>query len=84
MFSSILPVAASSAAIPSQALTLTFNPIWSVALFGSALVFTCAVLWLLKNVERSSRSVTRQRTPVSLGFPHAPRHAVAGAGHHAA
>lgn len=84
MLSSILPVAASSAAIPSQALTLTINPFWSVALFGSALVFTCAVLWLLKNVEHRSRSVPRQRTPVSLGFPHAPRHAVGGARPHAA
>jgi len=84
VLSSILPVAASSAAIPSQALTLTFNPAWSVALFGSALVFTCGLLWLLKNVERRSRSLPRQRTPISLGFPHPPRHAVAGAGRHAA
>ena len=83
MFSSILPVVASSAAIPNQTLTLTINPIWSVALFGSALVFTCAVLWLLKNVERSSRSMSR-RTPVSLGFPPTPRHAMAGASRHAA
>jgi hypothetical protein len=82
--SSILPVVASSAAIPSQALTLTYAPLWSVALFGSALVFTCGLLWMLKNVERRSRSVPRRRTPVSLGFPPPPRHAIVGAGRHAA
>jgi hypothetical protein len=72
------------AAIPSQAMTLTFNPIWSVALFGTVLALTCGVLWLLKDLERSSRSMSRERRPLSLAFPRPQRHAVAGAGHHAA
>jgi len=81
VLSSILPVLASTAAIPSQTVTLTINPFWSVALFGTALVLTCGVLWLLKNVERSSRSASRQQRPRSVAFPRAPRHAVAGGPH---
>jgi hypothetical protein len=84
MVTSILPVLASPAAIPSQAMTLTFSPIWMVALFGTALVLTCGAMWLLKNVERQSRSVPRERRPISLAFPRQTRHAVAGAGRNAA
>jgi len=82
--SSILPVVASAAAIPSQTVTLTFSPMWSSVLFGSALVLTCGLVWLLKNVERSQRSVGRQRTQLTLTFPPPPRHAMADAGRHAA
>lgn len=78
MLTSVLPVLASSAAIPSQTVTLTFNPIWSVTLFGTALVLTCGVLWLLKNVERKSRTTTRDRVPVTLAFPRPGRPAIAG------
>jgi hypothetical protein len=81
---SILPMLAPVAAIPEQTLTLTFSPLWTSALFASVLVVTCAMLWLLRNVERSSRATRRERTQVSMGFPRPPRHAVAGAGHRAA
>ena len=84
MLTSVLPVVASAAAIPEQTLTLTIAPLWSVALFGTVLVLACGALWLLKNVELTSRSATRDRRPRTLGFPRPPRHAVAGAGRHAA
>ena len=69
MLTSVLPVLASSAAIPSQVVTLTFSPVWTVTLFAAALVFTCGALWMLRNVELGSRKQTRSRVPVALPFP---------------
>jgi hypothetical protein len=79
-----LPVLASSAAIPTQVVTLTLNPMWSVALFAAALVLTCGVLWLVKNVEQGSRTAIRDRASRTIAFPRASRPAVAGAGHRGA
>lgn len=84
MVTSVLPVLASSAAIPTQAVTLTLDPVWSVALFGTAVVLVCGLLWLLKGVEQSSRKVLRDRPARTLAFPRAARPAVASAGHRTA
>lgn len=84
MVTSVLPVLASSAAIPTQVVTLTLDPVWSVALFGTALVLTCGILWLMKNVERGSRQALRDRSSRVLAFPQASRPVVAGAGHRTA
>ena len=84
MVTSVLPVVSSSAAIPGQVVTLTIDPVWSVALFGTALVLACGLLWLLKNVENASRRALHDRTSRTLAFPRAARPAVAGAGHRTA
>jgi len=79
MFTTSLPLVASSAAIPTQVMTLTLNPAWSAALFVTALVLTCGALWLLKNVELESRRSARGRQARPLAFPRPVRPAVAGA-----
>ncbi|MBY0278620.1 hypothetical protein K2Z84_25080 [Candidatus Binatia bacterium] len=78
MLTSMMPVLASSAAIPDQVVTLTFNPTWTFVLFAAALALTCSAMWLLKNVERRSRNVTRERTPLTIVFPRPGRPVVAG------
>lgn len=77
MLTSVLPVLASSAAIPDQVMTLTFSPVWTIALFATALALTCGLMWLLKNLEHESRSTT-DRTPLTLAFPRPGRPAIAG------
>lgn len=84
MVSSILPVMAAAAPIPSQSFYLTYSPIWTVALFATALVLACGLMWTLRTLERSSRNADVDRKPLTLAFPHPRRHAVAGAGHHGA
>jgi hypothetical protein len=79
MLTYALPLVASSAAIPTQVLTLTLNPMWSAALFATALVLTCGALWLLKNVELASRRSPRDERNRALAFPRPVRPAVAGA-----
>lgn len=79
MLTSALPLVASSAAIPTQVMTLTLNPVWSATLFLTALVLTCGALWLLKNVELESRRSPRNRRARTLGFPRPVRPVVAGA-----
>jgi hypothetical protein len=78
MLTSVLPVVASSAAIPDQLVTLTFNPIWTIALFAVSLVLACGAMWLLKDLERQSRNATRGRTSVTVAFPRPARQALAG------
>ena len=78
MVTSVLPVLASPAAIPGQVVTLTLDPVWSVALFGTALVLACGLLWLLKNVEHASRKALHDRTSRTLAFPRTSRPAVVG------
>lgn len=82
MLTSAIPVLASSAAIPDQMVTLTFSPVWTVVLFAAALALTCGAMWLLRDVERRSRTVTRERATVAPIYPRPGRPAVAG--HHAA
>lgn len=78
MLTSVLPVLASPAAIPDQVVTLTFSPVWTIALFATALVLTCGAMWLLKNVERKSRTASRDRAPLTIVFPRPGRPVVAG------
>jgi hypothetical protein len=69
MLTSVMPIMASSAAIPDQVVTLTLSPIWSVVLFVASLALTCGLMWLLKNVEHDSRSGHADRVPLSLARP---------------
>lgn len=69
MLTSVMPIMASSAAIPDQVLTLTLSPVWTVVLFVAALALTCSLMWLLKNVEHDSRSGRPDHIPLSLVRP---------------
>jgi hypothetical protein len=69
MFTSVMPIMASSAAIPDQVVTLTISPVWTVALFVASLALTCGLLWLLKNVEHDTRSGQADHVPLSLARP---------------
>jgi len=80
MVTSVLPLVASSAAIPERMVTLTLDPFWSAILFVTALVLTCGALSLLKGLELRSRRIAR-RTARTLAFPRA---AVATVGHRSA
>lgn len=78
MLTSAIPVMAFPAAIPDQVVTLTFSPVWTVVLFAVALALTCGAMWLLRNVERRSRNVTREPATVTPIYPRPGRPAVAG------
>jgi len=82
MLTSVIPVLGAPAAIPDQVVTLTFSPVWTAVLFAVALTLTCGAMWLLRNVERRSRTVKRDRATVTPLYPRPGRPAVAG--HHAA
>lgn len=69
MLTSMMPIVASSAAIPDQVVTLTLSPIWSVVLFVASLALTCGLMWLLKNVEHDARSGHADHVAPSLGRP---------------
>ena len=69
MLTSVMPIMPSSAAIPDQVVTLTLSPVWSVVLFAAALVLTCGVMWLLKNVEHDTRTGRPEHVPLSLVRP---------------
>ena len=69
MLTSVIPIMASGAAIPDQVVTLTLSPIWSVVLFVASLALTCSLMWLLKNVERDSRTGQPDHVPLSLVRP---------------
>lgn len=74
MLTSVIPVLASPAAIPTQVVTLTFSPVWTVLLFVASLALTCGVMWLLKNVEHDARSGHADHVPLSLVRPYAASH----------
>lgn len=74
MVTSVLPMVASSAAIPEHVVTLTLDPMWSATLFLTALVLTCGGLSLLKNVElRSRRKLQRPARTIAFPRPAGPR-----------
>ena len=78
MLTSVVPIMASPAAIPDQVVTLTFSPVWTAVLFVAALALACGAMWLLKGLERRSRTATRERASVTPIFPRPGRPAVAG------
>lgn len=67
MLNSMLPVLASSAAIPEQVVTLTFSPFWVPSLFLTALTLACGALWFLAGADREARR-TAIAAPLRLAF----------------
>jgi hypothetical protein len=64
----MLPVLASSAAIPQQVVTLTFSPLWVPLLFVAALTLTCAALWFLAGADRAAHRTAAVPAPIRLAF----------------
>ncbi len=74
MLTSVMPIMASSAAIPEQVVTLTISPVWTVVLFVAALALTCGLMWLLKNVEHDTRTGQADHVPLRLVRPEMAGH----------